>query len=272
MRTRHDAWRTGETSTRLCPRTTIVDNQPRSLMRSTASPFYRRYTVDAFPAPGAKRRRTTSWQYRDVELFVARTKALNARPSRASRRPCIDCHDLSTPRRYTARIEFAAARAGFSGSGVSRRLAQIASPLLTAAAARRSRQRTLRATLDGAMSCCGNRRRVAAAPGRLPTLDLHRRCRPPRHDANTWISMRSAVLDAAPICRKTWWAGQWRRARWHLLTRSVPSKIEGSLSSNAEATSPRAHALYFRDLSHRVPRRPDRRYRMTDWRVCPRDR
>ena len=89
-----------ETFTRLCPRTTIVATS-REVLRIDGEFVYRVPPLDV-PALG-QAAPDYIMQYSAVELFVARTKALNAGFSPTRRRPRVDCHDLSAPRRHTAR-------------------------------------------------------------------------------------------------------------------------------------------------------------------------
>src|SRR5580698_95122 len=135
-----------ETVTRLCPRTTIVATS-REILRIDGESVYRVPPLD-LPAPG-QAAPDYIMQYSAVELFVARTQALNAGFSPTAE----DLASIGAICRHLdgipLAIEFAAARAAVLSvegvaSGLHDRFALLTAGRRTAL----PRQRTLRATLD----------------------------------------------------------------------------------------------------------------------------
>jgi predicted ATPase/DNA-binding winged helix-turn-helix (wHTH) protein len=135
-----------ETLTRLCPRTTIVATS-REVLRIDGESVYRVPPLEV-PAPGQAAPRYIM-QYSAVELFVARTKALNAGFSADAE----DLASIATICRHLdgipLAIELAAASAAALGiaqvsAGLRDRFALLTRGRRTAL----PRQRTLRATLD----------------------------------------------------------------------------------------------------------------------------
>jgi predicted ATPase/DNA-binding winged helix-turn-helix (wHTH) protein len=135
-----------ETLTRLCPRTTIVATS-REVLRIEGESVYRVPPLEV-PAPG-QAAPDTIMQYSAVELFVTRTKALNAGFSPHAE----DLASIATICRHLdgipLAIELAAASAAALGieqvsAGLRDRFALLTRGRRTAL----PRQRTLRATLD----------------------------------------------------------------------------------------------------------------------------
>src|SRR5580692_6883035 len=135
-----------ETFTRLCPRTTIVATS-REILRIDGESVYRVPPLDV-PAVG-QAAPDAIMQYSAVELFVARTKALNAGFSPQAE----DLASIATICRrldgIPLAIEFAAARAVvLSVQGVAAGLRDRFALLTAGRRTALPRQRTLRATLD----------------------------------------------------------------------------------------------------------------------------
>ncbi len=135
-----------ETFTRLCPRTTIVATS-REVLRIDGESVYRVPPLEV-PAPG-QAAPDYIMQYSAVELFVARTKALNAGFSPHAE----DLASIATICRrldgIPLAIEFAAARAAvLSVQGVAAGLRDRFALLTAGRRTALPRQRTLRATLD----------------------------------------------------------------------------------------------------------------------------
>src|SRR5580692_7390701 len=135
-----------ETFTRLCPRTTIVATS-REVLRIDGESVYRVPPLDV-PALG-QAAPDYIMQYSAVELFVARTKALNAGFSPTAE----DLTSIATICRrldgIPLAIEFAAARAVvLSVQGVAAGLRDRFALLTAGRRTALPRQRTLRATLD----------------------------------------------------------------------------------------------------------------------------
>ena len=164
-----------ETLTRLCPRTTIVATS-REVLRIDGESVYRVPPLDV-PAAG-QAAPDTIMQYSAVELFVARTKALNASFSPHA-------EDLASIAAICRRldgmplaIELAAASAAALGiaqvsAGLRDRFAIFTRGRRTAL----PRQRTLRATLDWSYELLPEtERRLLRRPGRLRRR-FHRRFR-----------------------------------------------------------------------------------------------
>jgi predicted ATPase/DNA-binding winged helix-turn-helix (wHTH) protein len=236
-----------ETFTRLCPRTTIVATS-REVLRIDGESVYRVPPLDV-PALG-QAAPDYIVQYSAVELFVARTKALNAGFS-----PHAD--DLASIATICRRldgiplaIEFAAARAAvFSvqlvAAGLHDRFALLTAGRRTAL----PRQRTLRATLDWSHELLPDAerqllRRLAVFPAGF-TIDAAAAVM-----TDTGFDP-SAVLDGiANLVAKSWVAldKSDAGARWILLETIRAYALE-KLAEHAEADiAAQHHALYFRDL------------------------
>src|ERR1700674_5586658 len=135
-----------ETFTRLCPRTSIVATS-REVLRIDGESVYRVPPLDV-PAPG-QAAPDYIMQYSAVELFVARTKALNAGFSPDAE----DLASIATICRHLdgipLAIEFAAARAAvLSVEGVAAGLHDRFALLTVGRRTALPRHQTLRATLD----------------------------------------------------------------------------------------------------------------------------
>jgi predicted ATPase/DNA-binding winged helix-turn-helix (wHTH) protein len=236
-----------ETLTRLCSRTTIVATS-RELLRIDGESVYRVPPLDV-PAPG-QAAPDYIMQYSAVELFVARTKALNAGFSPQA-------EDLASIAMICRRldgiplaIEFAAARAAvLSVQGVAAGLRDRFALLTAGRRTALPRQRTLRATLDWSHELLPDAerrllRRLAVFPAGFTI------------DAATAVMTdtefdASAVLDGiANLVAKSWVAldKSGAGARWTLLETIRAYALE-KLAEHAEADiAARHHALYFRNL------------------------
>jgi predicted ATPase/DNA-binding winged helix-turn-helix (wHTH) protein/Tfp pilus assembly protein PilF len=236
-----------ETFTRLCPLTTIVATS-REVLRIEGESVYRVPPLDV-PALG-QAAFDTIMQYSAVELFIARTKALNAGFSPHAE----DLASIATICRHLdgipLAIEFAAARAAVLGvqgvaAGLRDRFALLTAGRRTAL----PRQRTLRATLDWSHELLPDAerrllRRLAVFPGGF-TVDSAAAVM-----TDTGFGA-SAVLDGiANLVAKSWVAldklgGD---ARWTLLETIRAYALE-KLAEHSEADiAAQRHALYFRDL------------------------
>src|ERR1700688_1715123 len=236
-----------ETFTRLCPRTTIVATS-REVLRIDGESVYRVPPLDV-PAIG-QAAPDYVLQYSAVELFVARTKALNAGFSPHA-------EDLASIAAICRRldgiplaIEFAAARAAVLGvqgvaAGLRDRFALLTAGRRTAL----PRQRTLRATLDWSHELLPDAerrllRRLAVFPGGF-TIDAAAAVM-----TDTGFDA-SAVLDGiANLVAKSWVAldKSGAAARWTLLETIRAYALE-KLVEHAEAdVAAEHHACYFRDL------------------------
>jgi len=236
-----------ETFTRLCPRTTIVATS-REVLRIDGESVYRVPPLDV-PALG-QAAPDYIMQYSAVELFVARTKALNAGFSPQAE----DLASIATICRHLdgipLAIEFAAARAAvLSVQGV---VAGLRDRFALLTAGRRTalpRHRTLRATLDWSHELLPETerrllRRLAVFPGGF-TIDAAAAVM-----TDTGFDA-SAVLDGiANLVAKSWVAldKSGAGARWTLLETIRAYALE-KLAEHAEADITAGHhALYFRDL------------------------
>jgi predicted ATPase/DNA-binding winged helix-turn-helix (wHTH) protein len=236
-----------ETFTRLCPRTTIVATS-REVLRIDGESVYRVPPLEV-PALG-QAAPDYIMQYSAVELFVARTNALNSGFSP-------DAEDLASIATICRRldgiplaIEFAAARAAVLGvqlvaAGLRDRFALLTTGRRTAL----PRQRTLRATLDWSHELLPDAerrllRRLAVFAGGF-TIDAAAAVM-----ADTGFDA-SAVLDGiANLVAKSWVAldKSGSAARWTLLETIRAYALE-KLVEHAEAdVAAQHHALYFRDL------------------------
>jgi len=237
-----------ETFTRLCPRTTIVATS-REVLRIDGESVYRVPPLDV-PALG-QAAPDHVLQYSAVELFVARTKALNAGFSpHAEDLPSIAtiCRRLDG---IPLAIEFAAARAAvLSVQGVAAGLRDRFALLTAGRRTALPRQRTLRATLDWSHELLPETerrllRRLAVFPAGFTIDAAAAVMKDTGFDA-------SAVLDGiANLVAKSWVAldKSGAAARWTLLETIRAYALE-KLVEHAEAdiTAEHHHALYFRDL------------------------
>jgi predicted ATPase/DNA-binding winged helix-turn-helix (wHTH) protein len=236
-----------ETLTRLCPRTTIVATS-REILRIDGESVYRVPPLDV-PAPG-QAAPDYIMQYSAVELFVARTKALNAGFSPRAE----DLASIATICRHLdgipLAIEFAAARAAvLSVQGVAAGLRDRFALLTAGRRTALPRQRTLRATLDWSHELLPETerrllRRLAVFPGGF-TIDAAAAVM-----TDTGFDA-SAVLDGiANLVAKSWVAldKSGAGARWTLLETIRAYALE-KLVEHAEADiAAEHHALYFCDL------------------------
>jgi len=236
-----------ETLTRLCPRTTIVATS-REVLRIDGESVYRVPPLDV-PAIG-QAAPDYILEYSAVELFVARTKALNAGFSPHAE----DLASIATICRHLdgipLAIEFAAARAAvLSVQGVAAGLRDRFALLTAGRRTALPRQRTLRATLDWSHELLPETerqllRRLAVFLGGFTI------------DAATAVMTdtgfdASAVLDGiANLVAKSWVAldKSGSAARWTLLETIRAYALE-KLAEHAEADiTAQHHALYFHDL------------------------
>jgi predicted ATPase/DNA-binding winged helix-turn-helix (wHTH) protein len=236
-----------ETFTRLCPRTTIVATS-REVLRIDGESVYRVPPLEV-PALG-QGAPDYIMQYSAVELFVARTKALNAGFSPTAE----NLASIATICRHLdgipLAIEFAAARAAVLTvqlvvAGLHDRFALLTAGRRTAL----PRQRTLRATLDWSHELLTDAerrllRRLAVFAGGF-TVDAAAAVM-----TDTGFDA-SAVLDGiANLVAKSWVAldKSGAAARWTLLETIRAYALE-KLAEHAEADiAAEHHALYFRDL------------------------
>jgi predicted ATPase/DNA-binding winged helix-turn-helix (wHTH) protein len=236
-----------ETLTRLCPRTTIVATS-REILRIDGESVYRVPPLDV-PTIGQSAPDYVL-QYSAVELFVARTKALNAGFSPHAE----DLASIATICRHLdgipLAIEFAAARAAvLSVQGVAAGLRDRFALLTAGRRTALPRQRTLRATLDWSHELLPETerrllRRLAVFPGGFTIDAAAAVMTDTEFDA-------SAVLDGiANLVAKSWVAldKSGAAARWTLLETIRAYALE-KLVEHAEADiAAEHHALYFRDL------------------------
>jgi predicted ATPase/DNA-binding winged helix-turn-helix (wHTH) protein len=237
-----------ETFTRLCPRTAIVATS-REVLRINGESVYRVPPLDV-PALG-EAAPDYIMQYSAVELFVARTKALNAGFSPTAE----DLASIATICRHLdgipLAIEFAAARAAvLSVQGVAAGLRDRFALLTAGRRTALPRHRTLRATLDWSHELLPETerrllRRLAVFAGGF-TIDAAAAVM-----TDTDFDA-SAVLDGiANLVAKSWVAldKSGAGARWTLLETIRAYALE-KLAEHAEAdVAAGHHALYFRDLS-----------------------
>jgi predicted ATPase/DNA-binding winged helix-turn-helix (wHTH) protein len=236
-----------ETFTRLCPRTTIVATS-RELLRIDGEAVYRVPPLEV-PAPG-QAAPDYVMQYSAVELFVARTKALNTNFS-----PTVeDLASIAAICRHLdgipLAIEFAAARASvISVQGVAAGLRDRFALLTAGRRTALPRQRTLRATLDWSHELLPEAERQLLR--RLSVFAAGFTV-----DAATAVMRDTdfdvpAVLDGiANLVAKSWVTldKSGNAARWTLLETIRAYALE-KLAEHAEADIAASHhALYFRDL------------------------
>jgi predicted ATPase/DNA-binding winged helix-turn-helix (wHTH) protein len=236
-----------ETLTSLCPRTTIVATS-REILRIDGESVYRVPPLDV-PALG-QAAPDYIMQYSAVELFVARTKALNAGFSPTAE----DLASIATICRHLdgipLAIEFAAARAAvLSVQGVATGLRDRFALLTAGRRTALPRHRTLRATFDWSHELLPETerqllRRLAVFPGGFTVDAAAAVMRDTGFDT-------SAVLDGiASLVAKSWVAldKSGAGARWNLLETIRAYALE-KLAEQAEADIAAQHiALYFRDL------------------------
>jgi predicted ATPase/DNA-binding winged helix-turn-helix (wHTH) protein len=236
-----------ETFTRFCPRTTIVATS-REVLRIDGESVYRVPPLDV-PALG-QAAPDYIMQYSAVELFVARTKALNAGFSPQAE----DLASIATICRrldgIPLAIEFAAARAAVLGvqlvaAGLRDRFALLTAGRRTAL----PRQRTLRATLDWSHELLPDTerrllRRLAVFPAGF-TIDAAAAVM-----KDTGFDASSVLDGIANLIAKSWVAldKSGGNARWALLETIRAYALE-KLAEHAETDIAAGHhALYFRDL------------------------
>jgi len=250
-----------EAFTRLCPRTTIVATS-REILRIDGESVYRVPPLDV-PAPG-QAALDYIMQYSAVELFVARTKALNAgfTPTAENLASIAAiCRHLDG---MPLAIEFAAARAAvLSVQGVAAGLRDRFALLTAGRRTALPRHQTLRATLDWSHELLPETerrllRRLAVFPGGFTADAAAAVMTDTGFDA-------SAVLDGiANLVAKSWVAldKSGDNARWTLLETIRAYAIE-KLVEHAEAEiAAKHHALYFRDLF--APQARDARPSLSD--------
>jgi len=236
-----------ETFTRLCPRATIVATS-REVLRIDGESVYRVPPLDV-PALG-QAAPDYIMQYSAVELFVARTKALNADFSPHAE----DLASIATICRrldgIPLAIEFAAARAAvlsvqLVAAGLRDRFALLTAGSRTAL----PRHRTLRATLDWSHELLPETerrllRRLAVFPAGFTI------------DAATAVMTdtgfdASAMLDGiANLVAKSWVAldKSGGNARWALLETIRAYALQKLAESGESDDAQRRHAAFFRDL------------------------
>src|SRR5580692_3551771 len=236
-----------ETFTRLCPRTTIVATS-REVLRIDGESVYRVPPLEV-PALG-QAAPDYIMQYSAVELFVARTKALNAGFSPTA-------EDLASIAAICRRldgiplaIEFAAARAAvLSVEGVAAGLRDRFALLNLGRRTALPRQGTLRATLDWSHELLPETerrllRRLAVFPAGF-TIDAAAAVM-----TDTGFDA-SAVLDGiANLAAKSWVAldKSGAGARWNLLETIRAYAFEKLVESGESDDAQRRHAAVFRDL------------------------
>jgi predicted ATPase len=236
-----------ETLTRLCPRTTIVATS-REVLRIDGESVYRIPPLEV-PAPG-QAAPDYIMQYSAVELFVARTKALNAGFSPTAE----DLASIATICRHLdgipLAIEFAAARAAvLSVQGVAAGLRDRFALLTAGRRTALPRQRALRATLDWSHELLLDAerrlpRRLALFPSGF-TIDAAAAVM-----TDTGFDA-SAVLDGiANLVAKSWVAldKSGADARWTLLETIRAYALEKLVEHVEADIAAEHHALYFRDL------------------------
>jgi predicted ATPase/DNA-binding winged helix-turn-helix (wHTH) protein len=236
-----------ETFTRLCPRATIVATS-REVLRIDGESVYRVPPLDV-PAVG-QAAPDYIMQYSAVELFVARTKALNAGFSPQAE----DLASIATICRrldgIPLAIEFAAARAVvLSVQGVAAGLRDRFALLTAGRRTALPRHRTLRATLDWSHELLPEtERRLLRRLGVFPagfTIDAAAAVM-----TDTGFDA-SAVLDGiANLVAKSWVAldKSGAGARWNLLETIRAYALEKLVESGESDDAQRRHAAFFRDL------------------------
>ena len=236
-----------ETFTRLCPRTTIVATS-REVLRIDGESVYRVPPLEV-PAVG-QAAPDYIMQYSAVELFVARTKALNAGFTPTAEELASIAAICRRLDGMPLAIEFAAARAAvLSVQGVAAGLRDRFALLTHGRRTALPRHRTLRAALDWSYELLpeterGLLRRLSIFAGGFTV------------DAAAAVMMdtgfeASAVLDGiANLVAKSWvgldksGAG----ARWTLLETIRVYAFEKIVESSESDDAQRRHAAFFRDL------------------------
>ena len=236
-----------ETLTRLCPRTTIVATS-REVLRIDGESVYRVPPLDV-PAPG-QAAPDTIMQYSAVELFVARTKALNAGFSPHAE----DLASIAAICRHLdgmpLAIELAAASAAALGiaqvaAGLRDRFALLTRGRRTAL----PRQRTLRATLDWSYELLPETerrllRRLGVFAGGFTVDSAAAVMADAGLDAAmvtdciaNLVTKSLIVLDPTPGV-----------TRWTLLETIRAYALEKLAESDESDDAQRRHAVFFRDL------------------------
>jgi predicted ATPase len=236
-----------ETFTRLCPRTTIVATS-REILRIEGESVYRVPPLEV-PAPG-QAAPDYIMQYSAVELFVARTKALNADFSPHAE----DLASIATICRHLddipLAIEFAAARAAvlsvqWVAAGLRDRFALLTAGRRTAL----PRHRTLRATFDWSHELLPETerrllRRLAVFAGGF-TIDAAAAVM-----TDTGFDAPAVLDGIANLVAKSWVAldKSGAAARWTLLETIRAYALEKLVESGESDDAQRRHAAFFRDL------------------------
>jgi predicted ATPase/DNA-binding winged helix-turn-helix (wHTH) protein len=236
-----------EALTRLCPRTTIVATS-REVLRIDGEAVYRVPPLEV-PAPG-QAAPDYILQYSAVELFVARTKALNAGFSPTTE----DLASIATICRHLdgmpLAIELAAASAAALGiaqvsAGLRDRFALLTRGRRTAL----PRQRTLRATLDWSQELLPEAerrllRRLAVFAGGF-TVDAAAAIM-----ADTGLDAAMVTDCIANLVTKSLIAMDPTPGvtRWTLLETIRAYAIEKLAESDESGDAQRRHAAFFRDL------------------------
>jgi predicted ATPase/DNA-binding winged helix-turn-helix (wHTH) protein len=236
-----------ETLTRLCPRTTIVATS-REVLRIDGESVYRVPPLEV-PAPG-QAAPDYIMQYSAVELFVARTKALNA----GFLPHAEDLASIATICRHLdgipLAIEFAAARAAvLSVQGVAAGLRDRFSLLTAGRRTALPRHRTLRATLDWSHELLQDKerqllRRLAVFAGGF-TVDAAAAV-----TKDTGFDTAEVLDGIANLVAKSWVAldKSGAGARWSLLETIRAYALQRLAESDEADVTAQHHALYFRDL------------------------
>jgi predicted ATPase/DNA-binding winged helix-turn-helix (wHTH) protein/predicted negative regulator of RcsB-dependent stress response len=236
-----------ETFTRLCLRTTIVATS-REVLRIDGECVYRVPPLDT-PALG-QAAPDYIMQYSAVELFVARTKALNVVFSPSAE----DLASIATICRrldgLPLAIEFAAARAAvLSVQGVADGLRDRFALLTAGRRTALPRQRTLRATLDWSHELLPDAerrllRRLAVFPAGF-TSDAAAAVM-----ADTGFDAPAVLDGIANLVAKSWVAldKSGAAARWTLLETIRAYALENLAESDESDDARRRHAVFFRDL------------------------
>jgi predicted ATPase/DNA-binding winged helix-turn-helix (wHTH) protein len=236
-----------EALTRLCPRTTIVATS-REVLRIDGESVYRVPPLEV-PAPG-QAAPDYIMQYSAVELFVARTKALNAGFVPTAE----DLASIAAICRHLdgipLAIEFAAARAAvLSVQGVAAGLHDRFALLTAGRRTALPRQRTLRATLDWSHELLPETerrllRRLAVFPGGF-TIDAAAAVM-----TDTGFDTSAALAGIANLVAKSWVAldKSGAAARWTLLETIRAYALEKLVENGESDHAQRRHAAFFRDL------------------------
>jgi predicted ATPase/DNA-binding winged helix-turn-helix (wHTH) protein len=236
-----------ETLTRLSPRTTIVATS-REVLRIDGESAYRVPPLEV-PAVG-QAAPDTIMQYSAVELFVVRTKALNAGFSPTAE----DLASIATICRrldgIPLAIEFAAARAGvLSVQGVAAGLHDRFALLTAGRRTALPRHRTLRATLDWSHELLPETerqllRRLAVFAGGF-TVDAAAAVM-----TDTGFEAPAVLNGIANLVAKSWVAldKSGASARWTLLETIRAYALEKLVESDENDDAQRRHAAFFRDL------------------------